>query len=167
MESPLSLVLCIHLRIFAYSSNNLIANFVPCLFCSVAPRPHRRDSYWLSARDRARRRYWSVTSLMRLNSKVQKMPAFVSVGGRNAMPSGLSRQNLACAQVVSLLCQSCTLCQRARKQGGTHQNKGLEPIDTLGHIQSVRCTLQARAAPSAHHRCWRQVQQEITEQQSK
>ena len=69
--------------------------------CIVSPRALRRDAYWFSARDLARMRYWSVISLILLNSRMQKMPAFDSVGGRNAMPAGLSRQNLVCA-IVSL-----------------------------------------------------------------
>ena len=35
-----------------------------------------------------------MMSLILLNSRMQKMPAFDSVGGRNTMTSGLSRQNL-------------------------------------------------------------------------
>jgi ribonuclease HI len=57
----------------------------------------------------------------------------------------------------------CTLCQRARKQRVDDQQDGCGRIDpeTLGHIQSARCALQARAATSAHHHCWQQVQREI------
>ena len=40
--------------------------------CSVMPRALWRDSYWFSARKRARRRYWSVTSLMRVNSNSRR-----------------------------------------------------------------------------------------------
>ena len=131
---PLNLVLYIHLRIFTYLSNILIANFDPmdsnlkffqgtwknlmfflrsCSFrerdppmklicstchpwcCNVALRVRRRDSFSISDRDWNRMRYWSVTSLMCLNSKMQKMTVFVSVGSRNTIPSGLSHQNLA------------------------------------------------------------------------
>ncbi len=35
--------------------------------CIVVLRALRRDSYWFSTRKRTRMRYWSVTSLMRLN----------------------------------------------------------------------------------------------------
>jgi hypothetical protein len=66
-------------------------------YCNVDPRACRRDSYWFSVRDRARMRYWSVISLMSLNSRMQNIPAFVLVGSRNANPSTLSLQNLACA----------------------------------------------------------------------
>jgi hypothetical protein len=57
----------------------------------------------------------------------------------------------------------CTLCQRAWKQRKDDQHEGCERSDpeTLGHIQSARCVLQARAATSAHHHCWQQVQREI------
>ena len=41
--------------------------------------------------------YCSVKSLMRLNSRMQKIPAFVFSGQSDAKPSGLSRQNLFCA----------------------------------------------------------------------
>ena len=47
--------------------------------CNVAPRARRRDAYWFSARDRARMRYWSVTSIMYLNSRIQSMSVFVLV----------------------------------------------------------------------------------------
>ena len=47
--------------------------------CNVTPRVLLRDMYLYSVRDRVRMRYWSVTSLMCLNSKVQKMTVFVSV----------------------------------------------------------------------------------------
>jgi len=42
----------------------------------------------------------------------------------------------------------CTLCQRARNQREDDQREGCGRIDpeTLGHIQSARCALQARAA---------------------
>ena len=43
-----------------------------------------------------------MTSLMRLNSKMQKAPVFVSVGGRNTMSPGLIRQDLGFT-IVSLL----------------------------------------------------------------
>ena len=56
-----------------------------------------RDTYWSSVRDRDRMRYWSVTSLMRLNSRMHRVPIFVLVGSRNASPSGLRLQNLFCA----------------------------------------------------------------------
>ena len=58
----------------------------------------------------------------------------------------------------------CTLCQRARKQRVDDQHDGCGRIDpeTLGHIQSARCVLQAREATSVHHHCWQQVQREIT-----
>ncbi len=38
-----------------------------------------------------------MMSLILLNSRMQKMPTVDSVGGRNAMPSGLSSQNLVWA----------------------------------------------------------------------
>lgn len=58
----------------------------------------------------------------------------------------------------------CTLCQRAQQQRENDQREGLRRTDpeTLGHIQSARCALQAKAATSAHHRCWQQVQREIS-----
>ena len=59
--------------------------------CNVAPSVHRRDSYWFSVRDRVRMRYWSVTSLIHLNSRMQKMTVFVLVGSRNTKPSRLSQ----------------------------------------------------------------------------
>jgi hypothetical protein len=120
-ELPLNLVLYMHLRIFAYSSNILKASFDPMVsmlasgtwknlrffrrssslrerdpamklicstrqpwHCIVSSRALRRDAYWFSARDLVRMRYWSVISLILLNSRMQKMPAFDSVGGRNA-----------------------------------------------------------------------------------
>ena len=57
----------------------------------------------------------------------------------------------------------CTLCQRAQQQRENDQREGWRRTDpeTLGHIQSARCALQAKAATSAHHRCWQQVQREI------
>ena len=57
----------------------------------------------------------------------------------------------------------CTLCQRARQQREDDQREGCGRTDpeTLGHIQSARCALQARAATSTHHHCWQQVQREI------
>jgi hypothetical protein len=58
----------------------------PCR-CIVSPRALRRDTYWLSVRDLARMRYWSVISLILLNSSMQKMSVFDSVGGRNTMSS--------------------------------------------------------------------------------
>ena len=64
---------------------------------NVDPRVRRRDTYRFSARDRDRMRYWSVTSLMRLNSRMQNIPAFVLVGSRSASPSGLSHQDLVCS----------------------------------------------------------------------
>ena len=125
--------IAVHLRIFAYSSNIVVANFDPMVSmlasgtrknlrfflrscslrdrdpsmklicstfhpccCSVTPRDHLRDTYWSSARDRARVRYWSVTSLMRLNSRMHRVHAFVLVDSRNARSSGLSLQNLVC-----------------------------------------------------------------------
>ncbi len=59
-----------------------------------------------------------------------------------------------------------SVCQRARKQTVDDQHDGCGRIDpeTLGHIQSARCTLQAREATSAHHHCWQQVHREITVQ---
>ena len=42
-------------------------------------------------------RYWSVTSLMRLNSRMHSVPVLVLVGSRNARTSGLSLQNLVCS----------------------------------------------------------------------
>ena len=47
--------------------------------CIVLLKTFRSDSYWFTALSRARRRYWSVTSLMRLNSRTQNTPAFDSV----------------------------------------------------------------------------------------
>ena len=49
----------------------------------------------------------------------------------------------------------CTLCQRAWKQREDDQHEGCGRSDpeTLGHIQSAHCALQARAATSAHHHC--------------
>jgi hypothetical protein len=41
-------------------------------------------------------RYWSVMSLMRLNSRMHRVTAFVLVGSRNARTSGLRLQNLFC-----------------------------------------------------------------------
>ena len=70
--------------------------------CIVSPRALRRDTYWFSPRDLTRMRYWSVISLILLNSRMQKMPVFDSVGGRNTMTSGLSRQNLVW-DIVSLI----------------------------------------------------------------
>ena len=57
----------------------------------------------------------------------------------------------------------CTLCHRARQQREDDHREGRKRADpeTLGHIQSARCALQARAATSAHHHCWQQVQREI------
>ena len=57
----------------------------------------------------------------------------------------------------------CTLCQRARQQRENDQREGRRRADpeTLGHIQSARCVLQARAVTSEHHHCWQQVQREI------
>ena len=57
--------------------------------CNVSPRTLRRGTYWFSVRDLTRMRYWSVTSLILLNSRMQKIPTLVSVGGRNTMSSGL------------------------------------------------------------------------------
>ena len=51
--------------------------------CNVSPRVLRRDTYWFSVWDLVRMRYWSVTSLILLNSRIKKMTVFVSVGGRN------------------------------------------------------------------------------------
>ena len=92
---------------------NLICSTCHPWRCNVAPRSLRRDSYWFSSWDRVRMRYWSVTLLFLvwmpkckrwpllfdvtffgLNSKMQKIPVFVSVGGRSTMSSGLNRQNL-------------------------------------------------------------------------
>ena len=72
-------------------------------YCRVTPRVRLRDTYWSSVRDRARMRYWSVTSVMRLNSKMQSVPSFVSVDSRNTRTSGLRLQNLVCA-TDSLVC---------------------------------------------------------------
>jgi hypothetical protein len=69
--------------------------------CNVSQRVLRRDSYWFSVRDLTRVRYWSVTSLIRLNSRMKKMSVLVSVDGRTVMSSGLSHQNLSCV-IVSL-----------------------------------------------------------------
>jgi hypothetical protein len=57
----------------------------------------------------------------------------------------------------------CTLYQRARKkrEDDQHEGCGRSDPETLDHIQSARCALQARAATSAHHHCWQQVQREI------
>ena len=41
--------------------------------------------------------YWSVISLIRLNSRMHRVPTLVLVGSRNARTSGLSLQNLVCA----------------------------------------------------------------------
>ena len=65
--------------------------------CSVTPRVRLRDTSWSSTRDRAQVRYWSVTSLMRLNSRMHRVPTLVLVGSLNARSSGLSLQNLVCA----------------------------------------------------------------------
>ncbi len=56
-----------------------------------------------------------------------------------------------------------TLCQRAWKQreDDRHQGCGRSDPETLGHIQSARCALQARAVTWAHHHCWQQVHREI------
>ena len=123
-EPPQNLVICMHLRIFAHSSNILMASFDPMvsmlasgtwknlrffrrssslrerdpsmnLICStrhpwrciVVPRSLRRDAYWFSVRDLVRVRYWSVISLILLNSRMQKMSVFDTVGGRNTMSS--------------------------------------------------------------------------------
>ena len=82
----------------------------------VPPRTLRRDSYWFSSRDLVRVRYWSMTSLIRLNSRMQNMTVFVSVGGRNAMSSGINRQNLVCA-IASLLLPSFISFDSARIRG--------------------------------------------------
>ena len=42
-----------------------------------------------------------------------------------------------------------------------HDGYGRIDPETLGHIQSARFTLQGRAATSAHHHWWQQVQREI------
>ena len=57
----------------------------------------------------------------------------------------------------------CTLCQRAwrQREDDEHDGCGRSDPETLGHIQSARCALQVRAATSAHHHCWQQVQREI------
>ncbi len=49
----------------------------------------------------------------------------------------------------------CTLWQRARKQMVDDHHDGCGRIDpeTLVHIQSARCALQARATTSEHHHC--------------
>ncbi len=57
----------------------------------------------------------------------------------------------------------CTLCQRAwrQREDDEHEGCGRSDPETLDHIQSARCVLQARVATSAHHHCWQQVQWEI------
>jgi hypothetical protein len=76
-------------------------------------RALRRDAYWFSVVSRARRRYWSVTSDMRLYSRMQNTPALFPIGGSTAIPSGLIRQNLFCA-IVSLDCPSWILFNSSR-----------------------------------------------------
>jgi hypothetical protein len=50
----------------------------------------------------------------------------------------------------------CTLCQRAwrQREDDEHDGCGRSNPETLGHIQSVRCALQARATTSVRHHCW-------------
>ncbi len=56
------------------------------------------------------------------------------------------------------------LCQRAWKEreDDRHEGCGRSDPETLGHIQSVCCTLQSRVTTSAHHHYCQQVQREIT-----
>jgi hypothetical protein len=58
-----------------------------------------------------------------------------------------------------------TLCQRAwrQREDDEHDGCGRSDLETLGHIQSARCTLQARGDTSVYHHCWQQVQWEIAE----
>ena len=47
---------------------------------SVLIHTCQRDTYWFSAFSRAHRRYWSVTSDMRLYSRMQNTPALFPIG---------------------------------------------------------------------------------------
>ncbi len=53
------------------------------------------DAYWASAPFLARLKYWSVTQLMRLNSRMTSSHALVSVGILMANPSGLLFHSLS------------------------------------------------------------------------
>ena len=111
--------------------------------CNVSPRDLRRDSHWFSARDLTRVRYWSVTSLIRLNSRMQNMPVFVSVGGRNTMSSGLSLQNLSC-DIVSLLWTSSISVDSARVRG-----RFISRSLTAFHIESFVIFIHWRSVNSS------------------
>ncbi len=57
----------------------------------------------------------------------------------------------------------CTLCRQAwrQREDDEHDRCGRSDPETLVHIQSACCVLQARAATSEHHHCWQQVQREM------
>jgi hypothetical protein len=76
---------------------------------------------------------------------------------------GLRRSNEYTHRMGLRRSNEYTLCQRAWKQREDDQHEGCGRSDpeTLVHIQSARCALQARADTSVYHHCWQQVQREI------
>jgi hypothetical protein len=60
-------------------------------------------AYWASATCFARLTYWSVTQLMRLNSKMTSSPPFVSVDFLIANPSGRLFHSLSSTIVSSVV----------------------------------------------------------------
>ncbi len=90
------LVLYIHLRIFTYTSNNLIVicSTFQSWRCIVSLIVLRRDTYWVSAVSLTLVRYRSQTFDIRSCSRIQKTPALFSTGGRTSIPSGRLRQSL-------------------------------------------------------------------------
>ena len=108
------------------------------------PRRGRERSYWRTVE----RQDCSMSSTTQTNQVVT-----------HSFPCGahLHRMDLRGSN-------DCTLCQRARNQRADDQHEGCERIDpeTLGHIQSAHCVLQARVVTSTHHHFWQQVQWEMT-----
>jgi hypothetical protein len=100
----LNLVIYMHLRIFVYTSNVLIASFeckelIRSTFqpwrCITVLMPLRRDTYWFSTVFLVRIWYRSQTSDILFCSRIQKIPTVLPTGGRTVIPSGRIRQNLS------------------------------------------------------------------------
>ncbi len=94
---PLNLVLYMPFRIFAYSSNILKTNFDLMGSCSGY------EVFFLHGPSFARLTYWSVTELIRLNSRMTSSPPFVFVVFLIANLSGCLFHSLSIVIVSSVV----------------------------------------------------------------
>ncbi len=104
---PLNLVLYMHLRIFAYTSNVLIASFeyMELILDSGTPKNFMllRKSCLSTDRSPVMKLTWSTFQL--LCSRIQKVPVLLPVGGRTGIREGVNHFTGSCRIPYRLLCQ--------------------------------------------------------------